>query len=114
MVDYTDPSEFEDFAHSILLGHRLIYPTPKARTKSILLQWLACMGMIDAKSLIVTERGEIYGHDLETTYFGWFHFHREGHRDELDEFFQVNGGESPILRMSQSGSKPVIFLYSVP
>ncbi len=114
MVDYTDPSEFEDFAHSILLGHRLIYPTPKARTKSILLQWLASMGMIDAKSLIVTERGEIYGHDLETTYFGWFHFDREGHRDELDEFFQVNDGESPILRMNQSGSKPVIFLYSVP
>jgi|SRR6266568_3672803 len=113
MVDYTDPSEFEDFAHSILLGDRLIYPIPKARTKSIFLQWLARMGMIDPTGL-VTERGKIYGHDLETTYFDWFHFDRERYRDELDKAFEVDGRESPMLRMNQSGSKPVIFLYDVP
>jgi hypothetical protein len=114
MVDYTDPSEFEDFAHSILLGGRMMYPAPKARTKSIFLQWLVRMGMLDATNLIVTKRGKIYGHDLETTYFGSFHFDREGYRDKLDKSFQVDGRESPILLMNQTGSKPVIFLYSVP
>jgi hypothetical protein len=114
MVDYTDPSEFEDFAHSILLDHRMIYPTPKARTKSIFLQWLVRMGMIDATSLIATKRGKIYGHDLETTYFGWFHSFRERYRDKVDRSFQVDGRESPVLVMNQTGAKPVIFLYDVP
>jgi len=72
------------------------------------------MGMIDATSLIVTKRGKIYGHDLETTYSDWFHSVRKGYRDELDKSFRVDGREHPILTMNQTGSKPVIFLYDVP
>lgn len=114
MVDYTDPSEFEDFAHSILLGHRMIYPTLDTRTESILIRWLTRMGMVDATNLVVTERGKIYGHDLETTYYEWFHSSGEGDSGELDKSFQIDNKESSVLRMSQIGSKPVIFLHDVP
>ncbi len=70
--------------------------------------------MINATNQTATERGKVYGHDLETTYFGWFHSNRGGYRDRVDKSFQVDGRQTPILPMNQTGSKPVIFLFDVP
>jgi hypothetical protein len=73
------------------------------------------MGMIDAGNLVATERGKIYGSDLETTYREWFHSNSlEESKGELDKSFQIDSKESSVLRISQRGSKPVIFLHDVP
>jgi hypothetical protein len=114
MVDYTDPSEFEDLAHSRLLGHKMIYPSRSGRAKSVMVKWLVRMGMLDPDTLKPTEKGVIYGHDLETTYSEWFHPNRNDYRDELERTFRTGKSISPVLHMRQTGSKPVVFLFHVP